>query len=230
MNPGNSSSLVDHAPTLGSLIERLVTPALLDASDRALLADPGFSRDYHGRPRPRPREDELAACPPGSLGHEYLRFLAHYRLPMRFFPNALEPTKRRPTEHAAMRLVELHDLIHVLGRYETSDGDEVAIQSFVAGQAPVVLALFLRDALGSPTIDEPAYVHLRQLPARPLSRDDVARGRAARSLLAAALERELPTPLEPLRTRLGLRTRVRVPDPGHTNSCGGAPVGPYFTR
>lgn len=223
-------SIIDRAPTLGALVETLVTPELLDASDRTLLDEPGFARDYHDRDRTGASEAELAACPPGSLGHEYLGFLRHYSLPFRFFPPRPSGASLRPTEHAALRLAELHDLFHVLGQYETSDADEVAIQSFVVGQAPVVLALFLRDALSSSVIDDPTYVHLRQIPARPLSHDDVARGRAAAFLLAADLERELSTPIEPLRARLGLRARTSVADPGHTNTCSDVPAGPYFTR
>lgn len=211
-----------------ALIDELCSPAHLEAADRALLADPGFSAIYRAG-GPGLDEAALAGCPPGTLGGEYLRFLAHYRLPRRFFPTGAE-ARARPSEFAALRLAEIHDFVHVLGEYETSDGDEVAIQSFVAGQAPVALALFLRDALGSPAAGGEAYVHLRQLPPRALSPEDVARGQAARPVLGVAFERELTTPVTTLRERLAVRPRVSAVDPSHGNSCSGAAVGPYFTR
>lgn len=209
-----------------TMIDTLCSPADLAATDQALLADPGFSSLYRTG-RPGLDEATLAECPPGTLGGEYLRFLAHYRLPRRFFTAS---TGARPCEFAASRLAEIHDFVHVLGEYETSDDDEVAIQSFFAGQAPVVLALFLRDALGAPTAGGDAYVHLRQLPARALSPIDVARGRAARPLLGFAFELELRTPVSALRERLALRPRSSALASSHGNSCSGAAVGPYFLR
>jgi ubiquinone biosynthesis protein Coq4 len=212
-----------------ALIEEMCAPDRLDAADGELLADPGFAAVY-GEGRALSVDDgALADCPPGSLGREYLRFLAHYQLPRRFFPTGAGAAVR-PCVFAARRLAEIHDFVHLLGEYETSDADEVAIQSFIAGQAPVPLALFMRDAVGAPEAEADAYVHLRQLPPCVLSEVDVARGRAARAMLGVAFERELATPVTELRARFGVRPRVGVRDPSHRNTCSGAAVGPFFAR
>lgn len=184
----------------------------LDAFDRELLADPGFARLYHRRDRLRLDLAALTDSAPGSLAHEYLRFMAHYRLEPRFFPARTDFAAMRPCEYAATRLADIHDFIHVIGEYETSDADEVAIQSFVAGQAPLASALFLRNAFEAPDIAAPGYVHLRQLRGRALSLGDFARGREAAPLLALDVEAELATPIAALRERLRLAPRVGAAD------------------
>ncbi|MCA9701550.1 MAG: hypothetical protein KC431_28780 [Myxococcales bacterium] len=220
----------DQPRTFEELMAILERPGLLEVADRALMADPVFAAAYRGRRRLRPSLDPMALCerPLGSLGRSYGDFLRHYQLPLRFFPLEVDSWGDRPCTWAARRLGEIHDVLHVLGEYEISDADEVAVQSFVAGQAPTVLALFLTASLQAQTSGGPVYVHLRQLPTQALSPIDLERGRAAAAVLGQDFEGQLDTPVTVWRHRLNIRPRrVRPRGAALINSCrdAGADVG-----
>lgn len=224
---------IERYRTLGELVEALARPRHRADADQRLLADAGFAARYAARAHGAPDASAAARCAPGTLGAEYLGFLAHYELPPRFFPVGARdhrPGHRPgPCEYAAGRLAEMHDLFHVIGEYETSDMDEVAIQSFMAGQAPVALALFLRAAWTHPDAATPPYRHLRMLVDGPISWPDVARGRRAALLLGLDAAAELNTPVTELRARLGVAPRApRTERETLRNTCGGVDVGPYF--
>lgn len=222
--------------TFDELMGTLERPGLLEVADRALMADPAFAVGYHARRRLRPSLDPeaLLESTPGSLGRCYADFLAHYQLPLRFFPLELSAWGDRPCAWAALRLGEIHDFLHVLGEYEISDTDEVAVQSFVAGQTPTVLALFLSASLLAQESGGPVYVHLRQLPQQALSTVDLERGRGAASVLGMDFEAQLDTPVAVLRHRLKIRPRrARPQDQELINSCrttgAAVDVGPYWS-
>lgn len=218
--------------TLGDIIPLLSSAGLQAASDEALLAVPGFRQLHAERWNPAlPPPESLASMPTGSLGHAYARYMAHYRLTPDFFPiQAKLGADATPTQYAVHRLNTCHDFLHVLGAYETSDEDEVAIQSFVFGVAPVALATFLAEAAVHPDIQRERYKHLRDIYAGHIQVEDFERGAAAASLLGERFEARLEEPLDSLRRRLGIAPRplARLGRAG-VNSCGGATALPFFT-
>jgi len=225
-------TLVKRRATLGEVIPVLTPAEHQAASDAALLAVPGFRQLYAERwDPPLPALEPLAALPVGSFGHAYARYMKHYRLSPDFFPI---PTRLgaevTPTGYAVHRLNKSHDFFHVLGAYETSDADEVAVQSFVFGVAPVALAHFLAAAAVHPDIQSARYKHLRDIYSGPIQAEDFERGAAAASLLGTRLETLWEEPLEELRRRLGITARepARLGPVGE-NSCGGFTVIPFFT-
>ncbi|HZH15322.1 MAG TPA: Coq4 family protein [Archangium sp.] len=224
--------LTQRRATLGEVIPVLSTAALQAASDAALLAVPGFQRLHAERwDPPIPEPGTLATMPVGSFGHAYARYMEHYRLSPDFFPIQTRlGADATPTQYAVHRLNKCHDFIHVLGAYETSDADEVAIQSFVFGMAPVALASFLALAAVHPDIRHERYKHLRDIYEGHIQAEDFERGSAAVALLGERLENLWEVPLERLRQRLGITARPpeRLGHAGE-NSCGGVTVIPFFT-
>lgn len=224
--------LTKRRATLGEVIPLLSSAGLQAASDAALLAVPGFRQLHAERwDPPLPALEALEAMPVGSFGNAYARYMAHYRLSPDFFPiQARLGADATPTQYAVHRINKCHDFIHVLGAYETSDPDEVAVQSFVFGMAPVALATFLAEAAVHPEIREGRYKHLRDIYSGHIQAEDFERGAAAASLLGVRFEALWELPLEPLRQRLGIAARApaRMGRDG-VNSCGGFTVIPFFT-
>ncbi|MCP3143818.1 Coq4 family protein [Pyxidicoccus xibeiensis] len=224
--------LVSRRATLGETIPVLSRAEVLAASDAALLSVPGFRRLHAERWDPAlPEPGDLTALPEGSLGSCYARYMAHYRLSPDFFPiqSRLGPDAT-PTQYAVHRLNKCHDVFHVLGSYETSDADEVAVQSFVFGLAPAALALFLAEAAVHPDIVTERYKHLHDIYSSHLQAQDFERGVAAVSLLGERFESLMEQPLHVLRRRLGIseRTPSLLGHQGE-NSCAGFTSLPFFT-
>ncbi|WP_257454074.1 Coq4 family protein [Archangium lipolyticum] len=224
--------LTKRRATLGEVIPVLSSAGRQATSDALLLAIPGFQRLYTERWDPGlPELEALATMPVGSFGNAYARYMEHYRLSPDFFPiRARLGADATPTQYAVHRLNKCHDFIHVLGAYETSDEDEVAVQSFVFGMAPVALAVFLSEAEVHPDIRQARYKHLRDIYAGRIQTEDFERGAAAMSLLGERFETLLEMPLGLLRQRLGITPRA----PGLVgrageNSCGGFTTLPFFT-
>jgi ubiquinone biosynthesis protein COQ4 len=224
--------LTKRRATLGEVIPALSTPALQAASDAALLAVPGFRQLHAERWNPPlPALEALAALPEDSFGSCYARFMAHYQLTPGFFPiQARLGADATPTQYAVHRLNTCHDFLHVLGAYETSDEDEVSIQSFVFGVAPAALATFLAEAAQHPDLYREGYKHLRDIYSGPIQVEDFERGRAATSLLGERFESFLELPVESVRRRLGIAARASARlGRGGINSCGGYTAIPFFS-
>lgn len=223
--------LMQRRATLGEVISPLSTPELRAASDAALLAIPGFRQLHAERwDPPLPEPEALAKLPTDTLGYCYARYMEHFRLSPDFFPiQAKLGADATPTQYAVHRLNKCHDFLHVLGAYETSDADEVAVQSFVFGVAPVALASFLAEAAVHPDIQRERYKHLRDIYSGPIQAEDFERGASAASLLGERFETLWEVPLASLRRRLGIAARA----PEHlgqvgVNSCGGYTALPFF--
>jgi ubiquinone biosynthesis protein COQ4 len=223
--------LAEHGSTLGEASAVLSTNEHQLLSDALLLEDAGFRQLHAERWDPAPPElATLAALPEGSLGHAYAGYMAHYRLAPGFFPIpvTLEPGVS-PTRYAVHRLNRCHDLLHVLGAYETSDADEAAIQSFAFGHVPVVLAVFLAEAAAHAAIGLDHYKHLRDIFVERVRAEDFRRGAAAGPLLGVRLEACWEAPLEPLQRELGIAPRTAHAQ-WATNSCRGVTERSFFSR
>lgn len=203
----------------------LDAPQLVARTQRALLEDETF-RTRHAR-----RAQATSAPgsgPPGSLAAAVSGFRAFYALGEGFFPS--EPAlDTGPLAFAARELARDHDAYHVLCEYETSDHDEVALQSLLCAQAPCVFGAFVAMVQCCPDLPARRYKHLRDLLDAELDREAVLRGQGARPLLGCDCQAQALQPLAALRSILLLGPRAaRRAASELDNSCGGRRVQPFF--
>lgn len=223
-------TLADRGASFADSCAALATPARLAACDEQLRADPAFARRHRERRDPLAGLARAGVLPAGSLGRCHADYMAHYRLTPDFFPlPAPQGAELTPLRHAVQLLNRCHDLLHLLGAYETHDADEAAVQSFVLGNAPVVQAAFLAAVAGHPSLGLPGFKHLRDIYDLPLVPADVQRGREAAPLLAVPFEELLARPLVELRRDLGIAPRT-VFATCTQNNCSGFTERPFFDR
>jgi ubiquinone biosynthesis protein Coq4 len=222
-------AMVERGSTLGEAASALATREHVLANDRALLEDPAYRRLYDARAAlPAPPVEATRALPIGTLGRCYADYMAHYRLSPDFFPvDAPLGPAMTPTAYAVYRLNRAHDLLHVLGEYETHDRDEAGIQSFVLGNSPVAQAAFLATALADPSVRLLRYKHLRDIADARIQPEDYARGARAAPLLSLPFERSLAASLAVLRRRWRVAPR-REPPAATDNTCDGATSSTFF--
>jgi len=141
-------------------------------------------------------EERLLAMGPGTLGYEFIQFLKKHNL------QALDYTwdpKLTDEEYLIRRVVQTHDLWHVILGYSTSELDEIEINSFMLAQMFWPPAGFY---LGG-------YI-LRQMFKQPLSVVDVVsviargwyRGKAAKPFFAVEWENQFERPVSEIRKEL----------------------------
>jgi ubiquinone biosynthesis protein COQ4 len=145
--------------------------------------------------------DVLAALPPGTLGHEYARFLRSRGFTPDVF--AIDEAVPDRASYVAQRFRQTHDLWHVLTGFSTDAASEVALQAFTYGQtgAPstgIIAAIgTLRAAVAGYRIGGATLAAYRN-------------GRAASYLGAFPWEEHWATPIAELRALLGI-TPVEMP-------------------
>jgi hypothetical protein len=154
-----------------------------------------------------------------TLRGAYRDFMAWYGLRDGVLPVPSEPAVEGAPPPPRPRLHVLHDLFHVLGQYETSDADEVALHSFMFGQCALVQARFLCASFEAAT-GEPMFKHLIDLRDAALSSEDFERGARAATLVSLDYARMWDRPVEDLRRLLRIAPRIARPR-GHRNTCGG---------
>src|SRR5262245_39661268 len=210
--------------TFRDAAELLTVPELCERAENALLARPWFAVLYE-------RRRDLAALSGVStgtrLGAAVRDFEAHYGLVPSFFPAELV-ADARPLELAAWLLARDHDLYHVLCEYETSDHDEIALQSFLCAQSPCVFGGFVSLLSKTADLQAERYKHLRDLLDAEPDLDAAARGRRARPLLALDFTTLADRSLPELRRLLAIEPPRRAYAADLRNTCSGRRVGPYF--
>ncbi|MDI1481214.1 Coq4 family protein [Polyangium sp. y55x31] len=136
--------------------------------------------------------DALARLPPGTLGHEFVRY---------FRDNGIEPfvttfPVTNDVDYLSKRYRETHDLFHLITGYATDEPGEMELQAFVLGnlgvrQAVLILAYAVpRQLKRSGLKDFGAYVG--RLRAAYL------RGRHSRELLSVSYEKLWEQPVSAL--------------------------------
>lgn len=179
------------------------------ARDLPLYADPRF-RALHAQ-RKSPRLDARTvlawkALPAGTLGHEYARFVAHYRL-HNLIPSWDHLDLADPGEYMIHLTVLLHDLIHFIGGFPPFETiGEMEVEAFLWAQngAPNH-PLFLAGYVANLARNDPGF----------LARTAVARkifaayrfGQRAERLLLVDWEPLFARPLAEVRRELRLDER-----------------------
>jgi len=114
----------------------LLSPALRDRSATAALAYPGVREAAAGGYPPRMTLEALARCPAGSLGHEFYRLIVDNGFDLEVLDrealglSGLTP----PLDYLNARILQCHDLWHIVGGYQTTALHEVAISAFQLAQ------------------------------------------------------------------------------------------------
>lgn len=214
-----------HVRTLRDAAALLDDRTLRERTERALLALPEFARRYAARCH---AHLEPCAEPAGSLAAAVRGFRAFYQLGPDFFP-AGQLAEAGPLAYAAFSLARDHDAYHVLCAYETSDHDEIALQSLLCAQAPCVFAAFVVAVQRSAEVVGLRYKHLRDLLQGELDLEAVQRGLRARPLLLCDCVARGHERLERLRSALELPPRTALPTRAElANTCGGKRHEPFF--
>lgn len=196
--------------------------------ERALLSVPAFAALY--RRRAALDANAFDAGPRASLAGTLRDFRAWYGLAPAFLPGP-ELAVHAPIELAVALLTRDHDAYHVLCEYETSDDDEVALQSFLCGQAPCVFAAFVASMLHAQDLEAQRFKHLRDLLDSELDMEAFMRGRRARTLVTCDLAALARRPVRQLRRALAIEPRApRIRAETLQNTCGGRCAPAYFSQ
>jgi hypothetical protein len=167
------------------------------------------------------RRSPHAGTPGPTLRDAYRRFMAWYRLPGSFLPIGDDHAGAARAAQLVHRVHALHDVVHVLCEYETSDADEVALHSFMFGQCAAVQAQFLCSSFQAAP-DTFVFKHLRDLRDAALSAEDFERGVQAEVILMHDFAPLMNHPVAWLRTQLRIPPRPSR-QREHRNTCGGVP-------
>lgn len=150
--------------------------------------------------------DVLLGCPPGTLGHEFGAYMKRHQLDVIFYP-PLEDKQEDDISYVRMRARQTHDIHHLVLGFPPEGAGEMAISAFYLAQNRIPLSSLL---IGIGFL----YVTLREPERLGDLMECVIRGwtmgKQADCFLGFKWEEHWETPLDELRTMLGLPAR---PDP-----------------
>lgn len=147
---------------------------------QACMTYPGVASAAANGPPGRFRLEDLAACPEGSLGHAFYRMTIDNGFDLEVLDRDNLNLERlpEPLHYLNARILQLHDLWHIVGGYHLTGLHEIAISGFQLAQfGHGYSAMFLAMVVGSTSLKANAYcplmletilsawVHGRQTPA-----------------------------------------------------------------
>lgn len=170
-------------------------PGSADAADRALP--------------PRLTLEMLAAQPAGSLGHEFYRLITDNKFDLEVLDREAIGLRHLPPALAYlnMRILQMHDIWHIVGGYRTTALGEVAISAFQLGQfGHNYSAMFLAVVTASGRfIFPPGLAVLLQVMAEAW-----LHSRTSPSFMAIDWETEWHRPVEEIRTKFGIKPYASI--------------------
>ncbi|QUR69912.1 hypothetical protein F6B93_17685 [Mycobacterium spongiae] len=162
-------------------------------------------------------DEYLANLPPGSLGAAYRDFLRQHRLDAGVFDarDVIQPVIDRngwdpDFGYMIVRGTALHDMFHVLGGYGPDLGGEIGNLGFHHGQLGKCRTTAVFGLLACAVVRGGSWRRKRAF-----FREAVARGQAARNLMAAPYEELLDQPLSEVREKLGIAASRTAHPAGH---------------
>ena len=153
--------------------------------------------------------DALALLPPGTLGHEYAKFMTAHGLTPDVFDGRPEHVRDERAAFVIQRMRQTHDLWHVVTNAETDPVGEVALQAFTFAQVRAPSSAILAT-LG--TLRSLRYTRDVMRDAMQLYRV----GKQAEPLVVFPWEDHWATPVIEVRRLLGLPEQPPVTG-GYTN-------------
>jgi ubiquinone biosynthesis protein Coq4 len=117
-----------------------------------LRASPGSARAIRERTLLSPIDLEaFARKPEGSLARAFAEFMTRYNLDPNFYPS-LEV--RSDPNYVVLRMRQMHDIIHVVTGFDTSEEGELGVQGFLFAQIASPLSMIL---VGSAALSLPFH-------------------------------------------------------------------------
>ena len=149
--------------------------------------------------------DDLARCPAGSLGHAFYRQIIDNQFDLEVLDRDAMALSSLPAPHDFIntRMLQSHDLIHILAGYELTSLHEIGISAFQLAQcghaySAMFLALVAATAASSPQPGAFAFMMDTVLGAW-------VHGRRSPSLMDLDWEAVWDQPLDALRAQLGFK-------------------------
>lgn len=173
---------------LGNVIEDIKASSF---AAEVIKKDPGAMKLIQERySEGLPDVATLGTLPDGSLGKELHRHLT--KLDSEHYPVPLQKDYSEQI-YIRERRREIHDLLHVVGGYDTTYKNEACLNAFVASQGPMPICILI-----------PIGVMLRYIFKFPQNLDDLCsalvnawqRGKAANSVFSIRWEEYLDKPLK----------------------------------
>jgi ubiquinone biosynthesis protein Coq4 len=189
--------------TKTAALTALVSPGLQARVGKAALAYPGVPAAVaQGYPR-RFTMERLARCPPDSLGGVFHALIADNGFDLEVLDReALGIDKLpAPLDYLNARILQCHDLWHIVGGYETTALHEVAISAFQLAQfGHPYSSMFLGMALTRVAFERPEGGAIML----PVILGAWAHGRRTPPLLGVNWEAVWDRPLDQVRQKLGV--------------------------
>jgi len=165
---------------------------------KILLDSPGSARAIRERTLLSPIDLEaFGRKPEGSLGRSFAEFMKRYHLDPNFYPS-LEV--RSDANYVVLRMRQMHDIIHVVTGFDTTEEGELGVQGFLFAQIASPLSMIL---VGSAALSLP--FHKQEKWVRYMN--NVTRGwllgRSAELCFAQDWDRLWDLPLTEVRRALG---------------------------
>jgi ubiquinone biosynthesis protein Coq4 len=171
---------------------------------RSCMSYPGVPSAAANGPPGRFRLEDLAACPEGSLGHGFYRMTIDNGFDLEVLDRDTLALERlpEPLHYLNARILQLHDLWHIVGGYHLTGLHEIAISGFQLAQfGHGYSAMFLAMVVGSTTLKANAYV--------PVMLETIlsawVHGRQTPALLGVVWEDVWTRPTEEIRRELGVK-------------------------
>jgi hypothetical protein len=189
------------------------SPAFFARLDQAVLRHPGLPRAVAAGPRPRIRMAELEGHAPGTLGAHLHAMVVDNGFDLEVIDTDAVAylADTLPALHfTSRRILQTHDIWHVVGDFRLSGLGEVAISSFQLAQfGQNYSAGFLASVLALTAFQSPAILpYLIQVIA-----EGWCHGRTTPPLMPVVWEEMWDVPLDEVRTRTGCAPfRSAVPD------------------
>jgi len=128
-----------------------VNPTFLPRSAEAALTYPGIAGLENAELPDLVKMEDLAACPPGSLGREFHDLIIDNKFDLEVLDRDAIGLSQLPAPLAYLntRILQAHDLWHIVAGYETTGLHEVALSAFQMAQfGHVYSAQFLAVTAG----------------------------------------------------------------------------------
>ena len=169
----------------------------------ACAAYPGVAQAAAMGPPGRFRLEDLAACPAGSLGHAFYRLIVDNAFDLEVLDRDALDLERLPAPlpYLNARILQVHDLWHLVAGYRTTGLHEIGISAFQLAQfGHGYSAMFLAMVVGSAS--------LKQSPAAPVLWETIfsawVHGRQCPPLIGAPWESLWSRSIEDVRRQLGV--------------------------
>jgi len=119
-----------------AVLGSLVSPEFQARAAAACCAYPGVNDVDTAEMPPRVKLDDLATCPSGSLGNAFYRLIVDNKFDLEVLDRdalalgSLMP----PLNYLNTRILQAHDLWHIVGGYDVTQLHEIAISAFQLAQ------------------------------------------------------------------------------------------------